>query len=407
MNAPPNSPAHAALEIVKELRAHGHVALLAGGCVRDMLLKREPKDYDVATDAHPERVRELFPKARMVGAKFGVVLVRKLRHDVEVATFRTDGTYSDGRRPDTVTYGTELEDARRRDFTINGLFYDPIDDRVIDHVGGRRDLEARVIRTVGDPERRFSEDHLRMLRAVRFAAQLDFAIDSATAEAIARLASHLPAISPERIWMELEGILTSPWPARGWAWLAELGLRDHLIEGWQISPEAAGRIQERLACLGAPLSPELGLAVLFCGREPADAEAHCRALRLSNRLTDTTLWLLRSLPILLDEASLELADLKTLMAGSAWADLCRLARCEVHDRARLARLLDRAGAIPAHEVAPPPLLSGDELSALGLTPGPRFGEILKAVYRAQLNNRITTTEQANELALRLLGGVTE
>jgi poly(A) polymerase len=411
MKPEPHSPADGALEIVKTLRAKGHVALLAGGCVRDMLLGREPKDYDVATDAHPEQVQRLFPKARLVGVKFGVVLVRKFGHDVEVATFRTDSAYSDGRHPDSVTFGEELEDARRRDFTINGLFFDPIEDRVIDHVDGRKDLEARLIRTIGDPERRFAEDYLRMLRAVRFAVQLEsFSIEPATGAAIRRLAERLPAISPERIWMELEGILTSPWPAEGWAYLVDLGLSSYIVPGWQASPEESARIKRRLAGLGgAPPTPGLALAIMFQERPFTRVEPLCRDLRLSNRLTETIVWLVGALPKLLDAADLELADLKILMAGPAWDDLCRLSTSTITKAdprsSALLRTLDRAKAIPIEDAAPPPLLTGDELGAMGMKPGPRFGDILKAVYRAQLNESITTKAQAQDLAGRLMRGV--
>ncbi|MBU0718712.1 MAG: CCA tRNA nucleotidyltransferase, partial [Planctomycetes bacterium] len=174
----------AALQIIKRLRAEGHTALLAGGCVRDRLLAQTPKDFDIVTDAPPERVKEIFPRARKVGAKFGVMLIRKYGFDTEVATFRSDGTYSNGRHPDQVTFSSDIEDAQRRDFTINGLFHDPIEDLVIDYVGGRADLEARILRTIGNPEQRFGEDHLRMLRAVRFASRLGFEIEPTTMAAI-------------------------------------------------------------------------------------------------------------------------------------------------------------------------------------------------------------------------------
>jgi poly(A) polymerase len=200
----------AALHVMDTLRGAGHQALLAGGCVRDLLLSRTPKDYDVATDAPPGRVLEFFPKARAVGAKFGVILVRKFGRDVEVATFRTEGPYSDGRRPDHVAFGSAEEDARRRDFTINGLFFDPAGQRVIDYVGGQDDLRRRILRTIGDPSERFAEDHLRMLRAVRLAARLEFTLEAQTRTEISRAAPLLSGISPERIWMELEQILTAP-----------------------------------------------------------------------------------------------------------------------------------------------------------------------------------------------------
>ena len=173
-----------AARVVEELRAGGHVAYFAGGCVRDMLLGLEPKDFDVATDAPPERVRKLFRNSQAVGAAFGVILVRTGGSSVEVATFRSDGAYLDGRHPEHVRFTTAEEDARRRDFTINGLFFDPISGDVIDYVGGREDLAARWIRAIGEPGARFAEDHLRMLRAIRFAARFDFAIEANTAAAI-------------------------------------------------------------------------------------------------------------------------------------------------------------------------------------------------------------------------------
>ncbi len=260
MTSPRPDAWEATLSIMDSLRAAGHVALLAGGCVRDRLLGRIPNDYDVATNALPERVRELFPKARLVGVKFGVVLVHRFGHDIEVATFRSDGTYLDGRRPDQVTFGDDREDALRRDFTINGLFYDPFADRVIDYVAGQADLNARVIRTIGDPDIRFAEDHLRMLRAVRLSARLDFTIDPQTAAAISRLCANLRAISPERVWMELEQILTEPTRSEGWRLLNALGLRANLSSEWPIDLKADSLAEKRLNAL--PLETvDAGLAL--------------------------------------------------------------------------------------------------------------------------------------------------
>ncbi len=406
MNAPPHTAGHAALEIVKKLRSRGHVALFAGGCVRDMQLNRTPKDYDVASDARPARVRELFPRTRLVGAKFGVVLVHQSGVDIEVATFRSDGPYSDGRHPDTVSFGTEIEDARRRDFTINGLFLDPIDDRVIDHVGGQEDLKAGIIRTIGDADHRFSEDHLRMLRAVRLAARLGFVIDPQTALAIKRHAPHLRAISPERIWQELEEILTSPTRAKGWSQLVEFRLCDHLASGLALDGRTESAIRGRMTALPhTPIDPQLALAALLCDGRPDAAEGVCRALRLSNRLTQAVVWLVSALPMLRRESELELADLKLLMADPTWPQLPELLRVDLiatdEDMASYESLCKRAEGIDFAEVAPPPLLSGDDLGALGMPPGPEFGEILKTVYRAQLNSTIATREEAANLARQL------
>lgn len=407
MNAQPRTARNAALQIIMILRSNGHVALLAGGCVRDMLLNRTPKDYDVATDARPARVQELFPQARLVGAKFGVVLVRKSGFDIEVATFRSDGPYSDGRHPDAVTFGTEIEDARRRDFTINGLFLDPLDDRVIDYVGGRDDLTAGVIRTIGDPDHRFFEDHLRMLRAVRLASRLGFTIEPRTASAIERLAPNLKAISPERIWQELEEILTAPTRTAGWSQLIQLGLVDHLASGLRVDRRPDSPIRRRLSALSdEPIDPALALAGLLCDDGVAAAKDVCRALRLSNRLTQAVVWLVRSLPMLRPESHLELADLKILMAEPNWPQLVELLRVDLTaanaDLTPYSSVRQRAEAIDSADVAPPPLLSGDELAAMGMSPGPKFGEILKNVYRAQLNMKITTRDEAITMAGELM-----
>ncbi len=396
----------AALHTIKKLRAQGHVALLAGGCVRDRLLHRTPKDYDVATDAIPARVKQLFPGAREVGAQFGVMLVRRFGHDIEVATFRCDGSYSDGRRPDAVVFGSVEQDARRRDFTINGLFLDPEDGRIIDHVNGRADLEAGIVRTIGDPDQRFAEDHLRMLRAVRFTARLDFQMERATAAAVKRLAAHLVNISPERIWMELEMILSDPTRVRGWSLLAETGVRAHLTPAWPPNgdDDLAGA---RLAALPPHrIDPSLALSAVLCGRTPDQARDVCRALRLSNKLSHAVVWMLRSLPAVHDEHLLELADLKLLMAQQPWPCLLELLRADLTAKAAdvkpYERICRRAAAIPDNEVAPPPLITGDDLCNMGMSPGPRIGEVLGTIHRAQLNEQIVGREQALRMALELM-----
>jgi poly(A) polymerase len=407
MKSEPHDARDAAVQIVEKLRAKGHAAVFAGGCVRDMLLSCAPKDYDVATDATPPQVREAFPRSRKVGAKFGVMLVRKFGHDIEVATFRTDGTYSDGRHPDEVTFGTEVEDSQRRDFTINGLFFDPIEEHLIDHVGGRADLNARIIRTIGDPDRRFAEDHLRMLRAVRFAARLGFTIEPGTLEAIKRSAPHLRAISPERIWQELEAILTAPTRAVGWRILVETGLRHHLAPGWVSTPDEDEMTRRRIEALPPyPIDAPLGLAALLCPRPRGEASKICRALRLSNRQAKAALWLVDSLPTARNEGSLELADLKTLMAQEDWPELLELLRADLpatgSDRRPYERLTTRAVSVPSEKIAPRPLLGGDALGAMGMPQGRRFGQILETVYRAQLNEQIVTRMDAIELGRRLM-----
>ncbi len=397
----------AALFILETLRQAGHVALLAGGCVRDRLLKVAPKDYDVATDAAPVRLQELFPRARHVGAKFGVILVRKFGHDVEVATFRADGPYSDGRHPDAVVFGTDREDALRRDFTINGLFLDPVEDRVIDYVEGQRDLKSQVVRTIGDPERRFAEDHLRMMRAVRFSARLGFRIEQDTFGAIVRHASKLSTISAERVYQELEMILAHATRAAGWSLLFDTGLRTHLAPGWSVLDGERELTLRRLSAFPAEdLDPALVMAAVVCDHPMAEVRTICRGLRLSNQLTSQIRFLLESLPLCRRAESMELADLKAMMAQPPWESLKALFHADLVARSEPLdahlRLCRRAGAVSPEFVSPPPLLTGDDLSAMGMSPGPRMGKILSALYRAQQNERIQTITEARAMAQRLI-----
>ncbi len=218
-----------ARELVVQLREHGHIAYFAGGCVRDIVRGQIPKDFDIATDARPEAVQQIFSRTYAVGAHFGVIVVVENGFQFEVATFRSDDVYIDGRRPSAVHFSSPEEDARRRDFTINGMFYDPVTEEVIDFVGGRVDLEARLVRAIGDPGERFKEDRLRMLRAVRFATALDYKIDNQTWDALAANATAISEISKERIREELVRIFTSPNRVRGWDLLDESGLMRAII----------------------------------------------------------------------------------------------------------------------------------------------------------------------------------
>jgi len=408
MAGPGSSAYAAALHVIQTLRAAGHVGLLAGGCVRDRLLGLTPKDYDVATDAPPPRVKQLFPRARHVGAQFGVMLVRKFGHDVEVATFRADGPYTDGRHPDEVRFGTDREDARRRDFTINGMFFDPIAERIIDFVGGQEDLRAGVLRTIGDPEQRFAEDHLRLLRAVRFAARLGFTIEPRTLAAVRHLAPKLRAVSAERVWIELEAILTHANRLSGWRWMVETGLYGHVADGLFGSPGDAERaaIEARLRSLPAgPIEGSLALASLLVGRSEQQVAQIALALRLSNRLRESVRFLVAGLVRAQAAATLELADVKLLMADDDWPRLVELMDAEraagAPDAPAYQRLSERAAEIVPHTVAPPPLLDGHVLTEVGMKPGRAMGEVLEAVYRAQLNERITTRDEALVLARQL------
>jgi poly(A) polymerase len=403
MTKPKRDAKDAALFAVQKLREAGHAAVFAGGCVRDMLLGKEPKDYDVATDATPDQVKRLFPRARKVGAQFGVMLLRKYGHDVEVATFRTDSDYADGRHPERVEFRSREEDARRRDFTINGMFYDPIAEQVIDDVGGQEDLKNRIVRTIGPPEARFAEDHLRMLRAVRFAARLGFSIESTTLAAIKQHTHRLPAISAERVYMEFGQMMTEPSRVVAWSLLLETGLRAHLSPDWPADERADAMAGKRLEALPpSPIDESLALAALLPVGAEKLASAICHSLHVSNRLREAVVWLVTSLGKIQADRITEPADLKMLMAHEEWRNLLDLFRA---DETALQRGSDRydafvarADAVPPDQIAPPPLLDGEDLLKMGIPEGPELGRILRAVYRAQLNQAIRTWKEAIALA---------
>ncbi len=402
----------AAEKIVSVLHDAGHVAYLAGGCVRDMLLGVEAKDYDVATDATPEQVAALFRKTRHVGEAFGVMLVRLMQCEVEVATFRTDLGYTDGRRPDNVAFTDAAHDAARRDFTINGLFYDPAGDRVIDYVGGQEDLQCRVIRAIGDADARFGEDYLRMLRAVRFAARLDFAIDPATEAAIRKHAAKLAAISRERIGMEMRLILTGPNAARGIERLQDLTLDAPVFD----EPHR-GRPMPMLRHMhppGAGAGVGLALASVLIDRHLDEHGLHRikavqiirrwrKALNLSNDERDRLAALMRGLPEALAWNDATIARKKRLLARAEWDELAALldAYTQTHGSGDATVDLSDIRRLRAEGVAPPPLLTGDDLIAAGFEPGPAFKAILEQVYDAQLELRIETKDQALKMAGRL------
>ncbi|MHC4682376.1 MAG: CCA tRNA nucleotidyltransferase, partial [Planctomycetota bacterium] len=273
----------AAIEVIKRLHREGFQALLAGGCVRDMLLGRRAKDYDVATDAQPKDVIQLFRRTLKVGAQFGVVIVLFENQQVEVATFRTESGYDDGRHPGSVRFSDAAEDAGRRDFTINGMFYDPLEKHVVDYVGGQADLKSRIVRTIGKPVERFGEDYLRMLRAVRFLTQLGFEIEPATWSAIRTNAGKIANISGERIAIELEGILAHPYRAVGASMLFESGLADAIFPA--LSGERADCAIAVLRQLRKKVDFPLALACLFAGCETEFAMRSCRVLKLSRSQT--------------------------------------------------------------------------------------------------------------------------
>ena len=384
--------AEPAVRVVTRLRDAGHAALLNGGCVRDLLLGATPKDYDVATDATPERVCALFRSTRKVGAQFGVVLVRLGKAWIEVATFREDGDYSDGRRPDKVCFSDARHDAQRRDFTINGMFLDPLEAVLIDYVGGRADLERRVVRSIGDPAQRFAEDHLRLLRAVRFAARLGFEIEPRTLAAIRTLADKLPGVAAERRREELEKMLAHPTRARALALLRDAKLLDELSAKLRFSQERYARAAELLTRLPDEAPFALAWAALVADRDAGKNEAVCRELTFSNEDRGTVHWLVRNQAALDEPLRPSLAALKRLLALREFGLLRMLAEARYQDstdaKERSTVLAERIAGIPAEAIEPAPLVTGDDLAARQVPPGPIYKEVLDELYERQLNEQL-------------------
>ncbi|MCB9839052.1 MAG: CCA tRNA nucleotidyltransferase [Phycisphaeraceae bacterium] len=417
----------AGVSIIRTLRDAGFAACFAGGCVRDELLGLHPKDYDVATDAKPPQVRALFRRVNEVGASFGVMLVRVRGVTVEVATFRREGGYTDRRRPDHVEYAQMEDDARRRDFTINALYLDPLSppetDRpevhghVIDLVGGLRDLEAGTIRAVGDPEARLSEDDLRALRAVRFAARLGFTIEERTVEAIRRHAGELVGVSRERIGDELRAMLAHPSRATAAHLMESLGLARPALDCRSDSPER--RDDPLLEGLEPDADFVTGLAAWAIDRmdggvfDPGAIRAQAgamtsrlrRALCLSNEERDALRQSLETLSrIVLDWGALPVAGRKRLAVTSRFPAAVSILRAA---EAALAESIERDVADLARTptgLNPPALVLGDDLIAMGLTPGPEFRSILDAVYDRQLEGEVVDRAGAEAAVRRLIGG---
>lgn len=391
----------AAIEVIDRLQERGHQALLAGGCVRDMLLGRPASDYDVATDALPQEVSTLFRRTIQVGAKFGVVIVLLRGRQVEVATFRSEAGYVDGRHPTEVRFTSPAEDASRRDFTINGMFYDPSKDEVIDYVGGRADLNTGIIRTIGDPQERFGEDYLRMLRAIRFSTRLDFPIEPATYEAIRRNAANISRISGERIAIELEGALTHPNRERAAAMLIDTGLAEAIFPGFAggCTESAVAVLRELRSKVDFPLA----LAAFFAGCSIEFAIDRSEVLRLSKKQMKHLHFLLAHRGRLAD-TEMPLSQLKMLLAEPYFRDLCELERATGQaqgaegELAALRRLQERVRRLGDVNVKPKPLLNGHDLMRLGAPRGPVLGQLAEELYVAQLEGDVRTREQAKRWA---------
>jgi len=421
-----------AKEIVRRLREHDHTAYIVGGVPRDLLLGERPVDYDIATDARPDTVRTLFPRTFAVGEQFGVVVVLLDNMPFEVATFRSDAEYIDGRRPVAVHFSSPREDALRRDFTVNALMFDPLTREVIDYVDGRRDLERRVIRTVGDPAHRFAEDHLRLIRAVRFAARLDFALEERTRAAIAPLAPMIARVAVERVADEILKILTGPRAGRALRLLADLGLLAHVL------PEAQQMIGVQQppnfhpegdvfthTCLMLDLAdrPSVTLAlglllhdiakpqtqrctperIRFDGHTELGAEMAgriCRRLRLSRAITERVEYLVLNHLRFKDAPNMRPARLKRFLREPAFHELLELVRLDTlgshGDLEAYEWIRAKMHELSQEQIAPPPLLTGRDLIAMGYRPGPLFKEILTQIETAQLDGEIATPEEARQ-----------
>ena len=443
------TPRELADHICATLRQNGHQAYLVGGCVRDLLLGREPADYDVSTDARPECVQQLFPHSLAVGAKFGVILVLEdeaadqgiAEHasQVEVATFRSDIGYSDGRHPDRVVYSnTPQEDVRRRDFTINGLMMDPATCEVLDLVDGRADLHDGIIRAIGNPRLRFAEDKLRMLRAVRFAARFNYQIETQTLEAAQQAAKQITQVSIERIREELTKLLTEGAARRGFELLDESGLLPVILpdiarmkgveQPLEYHPEGDVWIHVRLMLeiLEPNCSPTLAWGVLLhdVGKPPTFspakgpgtrirfdghaevgarmAESFCRALRFSNEETAQIESLVANHMRFKDVQQMRPATLKRFVRLPKFEEHMELHRLDClssHRKLDAYNFVQKFLAeTPPEQVRPPRLVTGDDLKGMGIRPGPRFKEILLAVEEAQLDGRFTDRQSALDFA---------
>ncbi len=422
----------AARKIAERLRDRGHIAYFAGGCVRDMVRGLTPKDYDIATDARPENVQALFPRTYAVGAHFGVIIVLEDGFQFEVATFRSDEAYIDGRHPSAVQFSSPEEDARRRDFTINGMFLDPASNKVIDLVGGQADIGAKLVRAIGEPGQRLAEDRLRMLRAVRFATALDYQIDERTWDALVASASSINQISGERIRDEVVRIFLSSNRVRGWdlldasglmsAILPELQAMKGVLQPEQFHPEGDVFVHTRLmlSLLRETVSIPLVFAVLFHDvAKPVTArvdetgrirfnehdrigaemtEAIMRRLRFSGAEIEATVEMVRHHMVFKDAPKMRIAKLKRFMARPTFDEELELHRVDCQSSHRMLDnyefLLRKREEFANEPIIPPPLVRGDDLIAFGLKPGPKFGEILEAVETRQLEGKLRTRDEA-------------
>ena len=423
----------AAIDIIGKLQEKGHIAYLAGGCVRDMLRGETPKDYDIATSALPQEITSIFTKTREVGVHFGVVIVIVNNQAFDVATFRNDGSYKDGRHPEEVTFSTPQDDTARRDFTVNGIFFDPISEKYIDFVEGKSDIDKKVIRAIGEPNLRFQEDHLRLLRAIRFAARFDYEIEAETWNSIKSNASGISKISKERIRDELTKILLNENRVLGFDLLVESGLMEHIIpqilqlkgceQPPQFHPEGDVFVHTRLmlSLLKDAPSIELVLSVLlhdigkpatysfdeeadrirFNGHDKLGAEMSeqiLRDLKFSNSIIEDVVQMVANHMTFKDVQKMRQSKLKRFMSRSTFNDEIELHRVDClgswggldnYD------FLNKKMVEFANEpIIPQPLLTGKDLIELGWSPGPDLGQTLNSVQDMQLEGKLNSKDEA-------------
>ncbi|MDZ4816995.1 MAG: CCA tRNA nucleotidyltransferase [Verrucomicrobiota bacterium] len=421
-----------ATSVVQTLRAQGFTALFAGGCVRDLILNRSPKDFDVATNATPQQIAELFPKTYQVGAAFGVVIVVENDAQIEVATFRSDGVYSDGRRPDEIVFTTPEADAKRRDFTINGLFLDPVSGEIVDYVGGKEDIKGGLVRAIGVAEHRFTEDKLRLMRCVRFASVLGFTIEEQTWKACRALAGTIGVISPERIREELTKILVGPNGGKGLELLYQSGLLHHVLPevlpliGCEQQPEfhPEGDVWTHtkimLDSLDKP-SPELAWSVLFhdiakpdtfsrdtdtgrirnSGHEKVGAEKAeeiMRRLRFSNKMIESVSDCVLHHMQFKDVKKMKTSTLKRMIVRETFGTEMELHRIDcMSSHRKLGNyefMREKEKEFSVEEIRPVPLITGHDLMSAGWPPGPALGKVLEEIAELQLDGQVKTREEA-------------
>ena len=423
----PLSTREFAMQIVHKLSDHGYQALWAGGCVRDSLLGKQPSDYDVATNASPDQVISVFGAGRTlaVGAAFGVIVVLGPKGSglqTEVATFRSDGNYSDGRRPDSVSFCSAEEDAQRRDFTINGMFFDPLTEQVIDYVGGQSDLQSQTLRCIGRAEDRFREDNLRMLRAIRFSATYQFHLDPETLQAVCDCAVNIHHVSRERILNELRRMLQHANRQQAFQLLLETGLLLQIIPEFQSltatnqpALESVDRMLGRLK--SSSFAPAAALLLHpFCNdsrthavkQRTAKIDKICRGLTMSRKDMDCILWILQTLPWLKEFSAQPLHVVRPILADPRAEQLLQAAHAAAGILDSSPAVEDIAAALTLQQqyspetLCPAPLINGDDVQVLGIPPGPQIRQLLESVRSAQLDHQIADRSAALELLRSLV-----